>query len=245
MMKKPASLSGLAASMLLALHGHAGAATTPVYFNDFSDATVPLAEWSSAGTSDAPSGERFLGRFSGSGTTLTLALPMGTQNVTLAFDFYAIDSWDGQGPASGTDAWGVRIVNGPTLFQETFNTMNGFPPYGSQGQSFGGQGQPAGTYAPRTGAAANDTLQFDSGALWGSRDSTYRLSFTFAYAQPTLAIDFFDLGLQGLADESWGLDNVRVLATSGSQVPEPPGLLLSLTALGCLAARRNRWTKSR
>lgn len=237
-------LFSLATLLLLSLQGNASASTTSVYFNDFSDAAAPLTEWSSAGTVSAPSGERFLGRFSSSSTTLTLALPTGTQNVTLAFDFYAIDSWDGQGPDAGADTWGVRIVNGPALFQETFNNMDGFPPYGLQGQSFGGQGQPAATYAARTGAAATDTLLFASGAYWGSRDSTYRLSLTFPYTLPTLGINFFDLGLQGVGDESWGLDNVRVLATSDSRIPEPSSMWLSLTALGCLAAHRGLRAKN-
>ncbi len=214
-----------------------------IYFNDFANPADPLTEWSNKVTTTSPSGERFLGRFSSNNSTLTLPTLPGIQSVTLSLDFYAIDSWDGQGPSAGPDTWGVGVVGGPALLQNTFNNMEGLSPWGPQGQSFGGQGQPNGTYLPRTGASANNTLGFQSGQFWGSRDSTYHLTFTFPYTASSLSLNFYDLGLQGLSDESWGLDNVRVgVFVPTADVPEPGtvALLSGLLASGGLFVRRRR-----
>ena len=214
-----------------------------IYFNDFSNVADPLTEWSNNATDTSPSGQRFLGRFSNNNTTLTLPTLPGTQSVTVSLDFYAIDSWDGQGPNAGPDTWSANVVGGPTLLQETFNNMEGLPPWGPQGQSFGGQGQPVATYNPRTGAAATETLGFQSGQFWGSRDSTYNLTFTFPYTAASLGLNFADLGLQGVSDESWGLDNVRVsVSVPSGNVPEPGSIALlgGLISIGGIMLRRRR-----
>lgn len=68
--------------------------------------------------------------------------------------------------------------------------------------------------------------------------------FTFAHSSSTLTLDFRAIGLQELADESWGIDNVTVdisgLAPT-RDIPEPATLLLlisGLVGLGVGARRR-------
>ncbi|NCS28733.1 MAG: PEP-CTERM sorting domain-containing protein [Microcystis aeruginosa F13-15] len=230
-------------------------AGTIVYSNDFTTGSG-YSEWSNNITTTAPSGERFLGRFSSSNksattpsgtTTLTLPIPTRTTNISLAFDLYIIHSWDGNGnpadPIVGPDNWRVQIIGNPNpLLQATFNNVSGLAPISSRTQSFGGQNQPLGDYPARTGAFAIDTLGIESGFVWGSRDSTYRFFFTFPYTQSSLSINFSDLGLQGLIDESWGLDNIVISSDANNPspvgVPEPSNILgLGLLGLGLAATK--------
>ena len=59
-----------------------------------------------------------------------------------------------------------------------------------------------------------------------------------------IAFDFSGAGLQGLGDESWGLDNVRVSllgAQAPTAVPVPAVLpLLGVGFIGMLWARRSK-----
>lgn len=41
-------------------------------------------------------------------------------------------------------------------------------------------------------------------------DAVYHLTFTFAHNAATLQLVFSASGLQAIADEAWGLDNVKV-----------------------------------
>jgi hypothetical protein len=73
----------------------------------------------------------------------------------------------------------------------------------------------------------------------GWRDSIYRgVSVTFADpGTSTLAIQWQDGGLQGVSDESWGIDNVKV---TYQVVPSPGPASCLLAGLGLLAGRRRR-----
>src|SRR5258706_2605905 len=138
----------------------------PVYFNDFQGSAGN--EWSSPSLSQTPTpylvngqpvARQFLGEFGNQNVSLALAgLPEHDQ-VTLAFDLYLIRSWDGNSggaveDALGHDYFGVNVAGGPTLLYETFS--NGNP----AGQSYGGQGQPSGQYAPMTGSAEQYSLGY-------------------------------------------------------------------------------------
>jgi hypothetical protein len=125
----------------------------------------------------------------------------------VSFDLYVIQSWDGDGSAgSGPDVWRLRVLGGATLLQTTFSNYNGtngiFIP-----QHYPDAYPGTITHPGRTGAVENDTLGYTNG---GRQDAVYRLTFTFPHTQSNLALDFAGVGLQGLIDESWGLDNVQV-----------------------------------
>ncbi len=193
---------------------------------DFETGGVP-PEWSSGNTlqiSMTPSGEKFLGRtvtvtggFINETVSLSLdGLPCHSE-ATVAFDLYAIQSWDGNEPGlpnSGPDIFNVTVAGGPTLLHTTFANFGDFeqsypgPFIGSH--SF--EGFSGGPDNPKhTGAASFNTLgyEFPGGT---NMDSTYSLSFNFDHTSNSLQVDFsaINVGLLGANDESWGLDNVSV-----------------------------------
>ena len=62
-------------------------------------------------------------------------------------------------------------------------------------------------------------------------DSVYNLNFSFAHSGSSVTLNFAANGLQGIADESWGLDNVQLDMTP---VPLPGAFGLMLAGLGAL-----------
>ena len=146
------------------------------------------------------------------------ALPTHTQ-ATVAFDLYVIRSWDGNqtvfpsaaavyagmtldgiSGAVGPDYWMLQ-ANGQTLLDTTFANIPDFR------QAYP-DNVPGGDNPAQTGAVAANSLGYIF-AAW-PMDAVYHIERTFAHSAASLALDFTALGLQGLSDESWGLDNVTV-----------------------------------
>ncbi len=140
-----------------------------------------------------------------------------TSYYTLTFDLYAFDSWDGDGPKHGPDIFEVQ-VNGQVLFSETISN-------GDKPQSF---------RAPDIGP---EFLAYSP--TWA--DSIYR-NITLTFDRPIdaeyLNITWFGKGLQGVYDESWGIDNVMLTASTRA-IPVPGTLAPAGLAL-VLAGRRRR-----
>jgi hypothetical protein len=178
----------------------AGASNTAqAYFNDFEGAVG--SEWSSTSTDTTPLGGRnFLGQFGTETVSLTLAsVPACT--VTLSFELFLINSWDGNGDhCCGPDVIDVSVAGGTTLLHTTFANV----PVSETEQAYPDE-YPGGQNVARSGAAENNTLGY---TFFG--DSVYNLTFTFAHTGGDLVLNFSATGLQSLGDESWGLDNVLV-----------------------------------
>ena len=140
-----------------------------------------------------------------------------TSYYTLTFDLYAFDSWDGDGPKYGPDIFEVQ-VNGEVLFSETISN-------GDKPQSF---------RAPDIGP---EYLAYSPS--WA--DSIYRnitLTFDHPGDDEYLYITWLGKGLQGIYDESWGIDNVTLTANTRA-IPVPGTLAPAGLALA-LAGRRRR-----
>jgi hypothetical protein len=187
-----------------------------VYFNNFEVGAGN--QWSIPRLSQTPSGRHFLGEFGSEGTVLSLSNLPRHSDVTVAFDLYIIRTWDGnqieytwpQGfnqpdEVVGPDVWGLR-ADGVSLLSTTFANWESLLFRQAYPGSF-----PGGDYLARSGAAENNTLGYTAGGM--PMDAVYHLTFTFPHSSNTLGVNFAALGLQALADESWGLDNVRVMVS--------------------------------
>ncbi|RKG85526.1 SBBP repeat-containing protein [Corallococcus terminator] len=167
-----------------------------VYLGHF--ATRVGTEWSHPSTRLSPSGDRlFLGEFGNESVQLSLASLPAHGTVTVSFDLFILQGWDGNGP-SIPHTWGVRADGVGDVFRTTFSNTSSRQDYPAQ---VGGTASPAGTSATERG-----TLLYPNG------DSTYRVSFTFEHTAPELALQFFADGLPGLPQAAWGLDSVQVQA---------------------------------
>ncbi len=172
-----------------------------------------LATWSNATFSTTPgtvahAQDRFRGEFTNTTVTLGLSNLAAHSQITVSFDLYVIRSWDGNsGGTFGPDIWSLA-VDGETLLGTTFCIH----PSGEGSQAYP-DGFPGGEHPCGTGAAEEGTLGYTFNyAGFGVRpaNNVYRLSFTFAHSSDALTLGFAASGLQGIADESWGLDNVIV-----------------------------------
>jgi hypothetical protein len=192
-----------------------------IYQSDFETGS-PGPMWSSLQRIDqAPAFTRFLGRYSeDEGVALNFAPPVsGLQpgqyfRYTATFDLYIIDSWDGDDTVNGPDRF-IVSENTHILFNETFANQH---PY----QSF---------RPPDVGPA-------HMGFNPNYKDSIYRgISVTFT-GQPTeqIKLKFKGEVMQGMNDESWGIDNVLVTY----QIVPAPGSAALLGLGGLLMLRRRR-----
>jgi hypothetical protein len=180
-----------------------------VYVNDFEDPTDPLREWSTLSTETTPVGaRRFLGQFGNDTVSLTLTDLPPHIRVQVSFDLFIIASMDGNNLEFGPDRWRVSVAGGMTLLHTTFS--NAFASELDFRQAYP-ESYPGGDHPGLTGAAEQDTLGYaDNSVYAGANDAVYRLHFTFPHGENTLTLHFAGFGQEGVGDEGWGIDNVRV-----------------------------------
>jgi hypothetical protein len=115
---------------------------------------------------------------------------------------------DGNNPEFGPDQWRMSVAGGMTLLHTTFS--NAFASELDFRQAYP-DSSPGGDHPGLTGAAEQDTLGYaDNSAYAGANDAVYRLHLTFPHGENTLTLHFAGFGQEGVGDEGWGIDNVRV-----------------------------------
>lgn len=147
---------------------------------------------------------RFLGRHSLDGGTQnvfkTYALS-GTQDHTvLTFDFYEIDSWDGESFRVFVDD--VMVYSG-NFQQGTYN-------------------QPADGAAGIVSWHIQELTPFNANFTnGGSNDQMYRFTMTVNTTNTSMKVGFSSTLDQAVADESWGVDNINIYEVAPGGVPGP------------------------
>ena len=199
-----------------------------VYQNNFDAGGT--AGWSTSTTDVTPSGRRFLGQFNNGGSALALSgLTIG-ETLRLEFDFYAINTWDGNHPLWGPDMFRVAVVGGPELLNATFAV-------GEVGIADGTQSYPgtesSGTFPGRFMATENNTLGYMYLGTF-ARDAVWHMILDTPVTDSAMSISFEGSGLQPIFDESWGIDTF-----TASLVPAPSSLAV-LVGFAGIAKRRRR-----
>lgn len=150
-----------------------------------------------------------------------IAFTPGTYSLT--FDLMLFDSWDGNYEGYGPDSFAVDI-NGQRLFDELLETQ----------------------WLPNNFRLPDELPELNVySQSW--RDVIYRdITLSFEVQETTDLFSFSFIGTldQGINDESWGIDNVRVdqvssrFSGSAPMVPAPSTLALLGAGLGLTTRRR-------
>ncbi len=189
--------------------------TSLIAFEDFETGAVG---WTSNTTTDGGAAlTQFLGRFGvgpSPATQKTFALPAGVTAVTLSFDFYEIDSWDGTG---GWDFLNLTVNDTP-VFMEAFQHAN------LQGVDAVDAGVRTGSIPGMTWTITPVTdggTSLGFGNLWYQTDQIHHVEVVIDNPGTDLKVGFGSTLGSELADESYGIDNVRIVA-DGVVVDLPP-----------------------
>lgn len=117
--------------------------------------------------------------------------------VLLDFDLYIFGSWDGLNTSPvGQDFFGFRIDENPDYEWSFSYNYNTFMNDRSQGVNYN-----------------FTTGNFNDDESWNNRDqyfSDFYNGFLLPHSSEDLAITFFGRGLQGLNDESWNVNDIKV-----------------------------------
>lgn len=165
-----------------------------IYVSNFEEASDP--NWSTNETEISPIGQRhFLGRFSNESVELSLANLPSHSTLTVSFDLFVLDSWDGNDSIYGPDFF-LLSIDGDEVVRTTFSNTGSRQAYPDD---------VGGDHAGATGAREQSTLGYD---YYGN--SVYRIVRTVPHTKDSVAVTFAASNLQSLGDESWGLGKVLV-----------------------------------
>lgn len=191
-----------------------------IYHNSFSSATAFGNEWSLPKFDSTPNGARgFLGQFANQSVGLYLTNLPKHSWININFDLYVIRTWDGcpGNYSSGPDRWKCYINGFSPLIDTTFANHPG------QKQNYP-YSITSGISVPRYYLASEvNTLGFSYWSV-GPIDSVYNIPITTSHTASSILLKFEASGLEGVATESWGLDNVNI-SVSKSLISGKVGLL--------------------
>jgi hypothetical protein len=181
------------------------------------------SEWSTTQTDVTPNpysngqARHFLGQFTVNNVTLSLNSLPAHSTASIAYDFYAIRSLDGNGAAGYPPCTlKLSVVGGQQLMYSSFSNVNGklgslsgYPE--GFNQSYPGT-YPNGNYPYTTGASEVNTLGYmfpEGSANAVPDDSVYHMVYTFPHTSNSIQLEWDGNVPQGLTDESWGITNVQ------------------------------------
>jgi Ca2+-binding RTX toxin-like protein len=156
-------------------------------------------------TNESLAGDPFLGRFEGSATgdehiRKTFDLADDAPNAVIEFDFLKIDSWD----ENQDETFTVYIDQTAAFTFQPWGVYWGEEGADASGTFFGGSWEV-------TSSGADADLGFGTGNNFDDR--AYHVRIELDTPGDTVDVGVGALLGDGLADESWGLDNVKVAST--------------------------------
>lgn len=159
------------------------------------------AGWNNNTTETHANFSRFLGRFAGTGGAQgyykSYALAGALNQVTIQFDFYRIDSWDAENF--------LVYINNENVSTQTY---------------VGSGTQPT---LPSYIQALTPVQEMGYATTAGWYEQKLRYTFTFLTSLNTVTLGFGSNLSSGIADESWGVDNIIITREA---VPELSSLWL-------------------
>jgi PKD repeat protein len=123
--------------------------------------------------------------------------------ITVDYDLYIHDSWDGNNTNSGPDVFNM-IVNGDTSIHTTFSNWN-FSPYNTQAYP---NNIPA-SNPNFTGALATN-LPTACNSSVSTLSAKYHISKTIAHTAASLTLLLEAVGTEIACNESWSIDNLVI-----------------------------------
>lgn len=180
-----------------------------VYDQDFNDGSAP--QWSIATITTAPRGQRYLGPFGNQTTTLSLQNLPAHDQVLVEFDFYTIETLDGNGVYNNGQVIGPDVItfglDGTTLKTTTFSNN-----YFNQAWP---DAFPGGDHPRATGSTGHSQLGYAEDWTTYS-DVEYHITFQVPHSASSLQFSVTGSGQQGWPNEGWGLATARVTVSQSA-----------------------------
>jgi hypothetical protein len=197
---------------------HVNTTETVVYTNDFENGNISNIENSILSPFN---NSTVLGQYNSNANKgyfkLTLAALPKHDLITITFDLYIHDSWDGNktGPV-GPDLWQMQ-VDGAVFINATFSNDECTPGNFCPPQSYPFN-YPNSYNNPKSGAYRTD-LPGICGLTGPNGTTQYKISKTFSHSNSTLVLQCLDKLVQADAadqkcDESWSVDNINIKAVT-------------------------------
>jgi hypothetical protein len=170
----------------------------------------------------------FVGRFNNTNTRLILNVVNAATKYTVDFDLYIIGSWDGRGKQAQSGVFQANVFQVgyrctplgtvtpifTTTFSNQYTVQQDFPLAYLTGGYKAGSGSVAGSIDALGYASRPDLSNTPTFRSFG--DATYHLTYTIESvcggAAPQFVFSSTAPGQQSNYDESWGVDNLRLLA---------------------------------
>lgn len=184
---------------------------TQVYQNDFENADLSSIK---NGIITQFNDSKILGNYNNQNFILSLKNLPAHDLISVTFDLYIHDQWDGnQSAPDGPDIWQMQ-VDGNTYINTTFsNTVcgaNTFCPPQSYPDNY-----PNNNHNPKSAAYQTNLPGFCSMKGVTGWTTLYKISKTFAHTNNSLSVECLDKLVQTntanpKCDESWSVDNIVV-----------------------------------
>jgi hypothetical protein len=186
---------------------------TNTYTNDFSTTigsewTFPAAVPANMPTIKSYNGDNLLGFLSNQQLIFNKTSIPNHDFITIEFDLYIHDTWDGNSVVSGPDMWSMT-VDGVNKINTTFSNEN----WNTSTQSY-----------PNDFSASNasfsnsitNVLPTACNLGGGSLSSQYHIIKTIPHTSSSLNVTLEAMGLENICNESWSIDNFEVQYRSQS-----------------------------